>query len=334
MSKVKRKISEISPEALTTAKKSQSVFTVKYSGASSCKVVSPEVEQKNSYMQKQTASDTTSKMSNNDDLKMFIANLMDEKMGKLATKDDISAIGMQLNNLKVANAELNHKLEEVETRCVLLEKRIEMLSTIAKERNIIFTIPTSQLMESDVQSKIKNLCSTLVDHELQLPSVKKIFEGHGTSKYLLQLNTRDDVSDLLKNSKKLRNTGVFISKDYTKAAQIRRSVLFKYRKCIKFFDKNSKPLIKGFKLEVKDKVFVVNDANLLVCGEKNGETVLQELFPGIQFESTVNQNKKAQTSTGTMDLKQATGNQLTSRIRQSTQTENAPACSKTLQSSA
>lgn len=264
----KRKVSETSPETSSASSKSQRLLDLQ-----------------------ETQSEELANMMSADDLKDFMSKLMDEKLQNLATKNDISAIGVQLKKLEMDNAATNEKLAMVEKRCQLLERKLEMLSVVSKEKNIIFTIPTHQFPEADKTTHISNLCNTLLETEAQLAPAKKIYEGNSFSKYLLQLNSKEDVYKALMNAKKLKGSKIYVQKDYTKYEQNKRNLLMRYRKCIRNFDKNIKPQVRGIKLHVNSLTFAVNEENILVCGDRDGVAVLHQNFTGINLDITTSRSR-------------------------------------------
>ena len=90
---------------------------------------------------------------------------------------------------------------------------------------------------------------------------------------------------MLQNSSKLKGTGVFIQRDLTKHAQLKRRILLSYRKIIKTKNQNAKVLIKNNSLLIADNMFYLNENNLLMYKNGDGEKHLLKMFGQLDFEA-------------------------------------------------
>lgn len=235
----------------------------------------------------------TSKMPISDtDLKKIKGILdesLDSKLSKatanLATKEDFNKLTAEINLLKSQNDELSRKVELFEARCSALEEELEWQSRELKAKNLIFTIPKEQA-NADIQTKIKCITQLLLgdEHSQILSPAIKLSENDTILKLKLNTGSNELAIKMLKNSSRLKNTGVYVQRDLTKMMQSKRRILLSYRKKIKTIKPSEKVQIKNNTLIIQDKAFYLSKNNELKYNYTDGEMILQEMFGKINFE--------------------------------------------------
>lgn len=218
-----------------------------------------------------------------------IKSIIDESLHKeltlavinLATKDDINNINKELSHLRQQNLELADRVQHFENRCRLLEDELELQSREIKGKNIIFTIPKDG---SEPQDRVQDISKLLLDNQSpQMPQARKLSENNNMIKLKLNTGSNEIATQMLRNASKLKGTGAYIQRDLSKQSQLKRRILLGYRKAIKTKKPTEAVLIKNNTLLIGDKIFYLNNNNILKYKNKSGEAELQNMFGDLNF---------------------------------------------------
>lgn len=222
-------------------------------------------------------------------IKTIIDSSLEEKLqsatSNLATKDDLKNLNAEINLLRQQNEDLSRKVQQFENRCCLLENEIEAQSRELKGKNIIMSIPND--VNTDPKLKVQEITQLLLGNEcsngFSLPV--KISENNRIIKMKLNTGSTDTAARLLKNSFKLKGTGVFLQRDLSKQMQLKRRVLLEYRRILKTSKPTSRIQMKNNTLVIEGKSFYLNNNNNLIFNENDGELELQRMFGQLNFEN-------------------------------------------------
>lgn len=221
-------------------------------------------------------------------IKKIINESLDTKLAaateNLTTKSDLNKLTFELNSLRTQNIELARKVQLFEVRCGLLEEELEAQCRELKGKNIIFTIP-NEPANLNPQEKVRTATQLLLGKSLDLPAAIKISSNNKFMKLKLNTGSSEITTEMLKNSPKLKNTGIFVQRDLTKQMQLKRRILLSYRKTIKSKEPGEKIQIKNSTLIVRSKIFYLTKDLQLQNNNNDGEKMLNEMFGELNFDT-------------------------------------------------
>ena len=184
-----------------------------------------------------------------------LSTLLDNKLQNLATKADVEEVRIDIRALKSENDSLKHHLSDLQTKVVFLEKQLEHIQMQACEKNLMVKVEakdeqqTAQVVE--ICTKLSNdLNSQCIDEIKEIKSWNSKFKN-----FIVKLHSKENVSKILRNTKKIKNTNISIQKDYPHSIRRRRAHLLHVRKIIKRNQPNLKAVVKDDKLVVESMEF-------------------------------------------------------------------------------
>lgn len=209
-----------------------------------------------------------------------MAKLLDVKLKDVATKTDIEGISAEISTLKQNNTELKTQLNKMESRCVLLEKQVELLEKKANERNLVVHLKPTQA--NDAQNSVeraKAICLDLLQttNQSKINAARQISSGGKTTNVIVEMSSTEDVFQILGAKTKLQDTGTTIHKDYPAAARERRRRLIKLRSHISARNNNIKSQIRGETLYLNEKKFYFDKNGKLVSDAEDGLFMIRQL---------------------------------------------------------
>jgi len=221
-----------------------------------------------------------------------IARLLDNKLKKMATKEDIQQIASTISTLQNDLEATQSKLVQTEARCSALERQVEMLTKKATEKNVIMHIKKSVGLNPVEEAKAA--CEETLKSKSAIEAARLLrTKNQKTETVVIELQHARDVQTIMQAATELKTKGVAVHRDYPMAARIRRNKIIGIQAEILSKCQALNPKVKGEKLLVKDKIFrFVN--GILLCGEQDGYTILQQMVdsangttaPAVNNEST------------------------------------------------
>lgn len=216
------------------------------------------------------------------DLKALIegsmAALLDDKLKNLPTREDLEGITSEMQALQRSNSTLQSQVQQMETRCIMLERKLDFLEKKVNEKNVVVHMPSQIGM--DAETRAKEMCLELLgttDAAL-VADTRALRSNNNIENVIVKLRKREDVGRILDSAPKIRSSGVFIHKDYTAASREKRRRLLKLKSEIITKNKNIKIELRGQTLKVGDKEFYYDSMNNLRCGGESGMSILQQLI--------------------------------------------------------
>ena len=88
-----------------------------------------------------------------------VATFLDEKLKNMATKTHMESISTDIGCLQQNNKALQLQLDQMPSRCMSLERRVELLEKKSNEQNIILHIPKQNGL--DAVQRAKSVCLEL-----------------------------------------------------------------------------------------------------------------------------------------------------------------------------
>lgn len=212
---------------------------------------------------------------------------MPGEVGKMTPQQLIELIGsvidIKLN--KVASIEYVNTINE---KCITLEKEVDRLKSneIAmlreindlknfNKRNNLIIYGIKKMENEDVLKSVKAICSDIL--ELKNLNIERAFRiGRDKNTVLVKFNDFEETVDVLKNCKKLKNTNIFIQRDYTNTTNTDRKIFIKIKQEIKKINPELKVLVRTNFMYIGELNFSINN-NIFCCNEKeNGIEMLSK----------------------------------------------------------
>lgn len=219
-------------------------------------------------------------------LKMSVTfeNTLDEKMKNLPTKDDIEFIKIQINDLvtqvdilKTENQCLKDEVSNLKMDKMVNNQRISLIEEQLKRRNIILR------GLSDNTKAINEEVNKLFREKLKmadpiLKSTKKIHSHKGKITVVAELESSEAVEEVLKRSKMLANTQIYLDRDLCTEKQQQKRVMIQLKRELVKLRNTHKVSVRDYKLKIGDKWFMWDKHYNLKSGSEDGNKVLKKLY--------------------------------------------------------
>uniref|UniRef100_T1HEW3 Uncharacterized protein n=1 Tax=Rhodnius prolixus TaxID=13249 RepID=T1HEW3_RHOPR len=151
------------------------------------------------------------KTFNEERLLIKISRLFEEKFKDLPKKEDFDRLKGEIAVVLNENENLKCRIANLEKQNEILCKNVENLMRKSKNKNLVFKgLPASD--GNDVEGKIRELCITTFG--IQEPKMGRIYDL-GKNIFVVEFMQINDVYTILHNAKKLKNTGIWVSRDLT-----------------------------------------------------------------------------------------------------------------------
>lgn len=194
----------------------------------------------------------------------------------LATKDDITDLKAEIKQLREENLNLRVKMEKMELDNERKDRRLEAVENHLRRNNLIFKGFDGKENVEDVV----NFCKDVLEVEVEGKIENSFFlgkDGKGLMARKVMFTSSKVVTDILRNTRKLKGTGFYVDRDYTWNVRNRRRRMFWVRKEIKKRDGNVKCIVKKDILVLNGKEYQWDEENG-VTGKKEDIDYLRGLL--------------------------------------------------------
>lgn len=193
------------------------------------------------------------------------------KLSNLATKDDVNDIKQQLGSVSQKMCELEEENKALKEEIKILKadreadrRELRNLSENIRNKNVVVKGLNLEMANKD------NL-GTFLQEKLELPEAKVretriIFRGKNNVGVVAEFKCSKVASEVLKNSKKLAGSSVFIERDLCEEKRTRKRVLLQIKKTLSTIDRSKKVFVHNDSLNVCGKWMNFDSDNVLKCG--------------------------------------------------------------------
>lgn len=218
--------------------------------------------------------------------------IFDDKMKNLPTKFDFEEISnhmrelfTQIEALKTENQTLKNEILKIKTEHVNEKRRYEQLEEKLRRKYVIFKGVKEQKSKT-LNEIVKTICSTnlKMSHPVAVVSTRKLSAFKGNVTILAEMESEHIVDEVLKRSKLLKGTTIYVDRDLSKGKQQQRKAMISLKKEILSKDKTLKVSVINEKLKVDKQWFMWNEKKELVCGNQNAKLVLNNLYKNVILE--------------------------------------------------
>lgn len=213
-----------------------------------------------------------------------IAKTIDEKLKSLPTKEDFDKINTKIedvsdkfNNLSTENELLKEKIKTLEESKGLTERRLIHLEDTVKRKNIIIRgVEAQQSVYKAVQKLFKDTMK--IKPAVEIVTAKKIFERDDKMVVKAELKTEKMVADVLKFTKNLSGTSIFIEIDLNGDRLQKKKIMLQLKNEILEVNKTKKILVRNDKIRVGNEWLRWDNKQILVGDKESAETILTATY--------------------------------------------------------
>lgn len=229
---------------------------------------------------------TVGEMSVNDLMVLMqgsIAKTIDEKLTTLPTKDDfekittkVEDVSEKLNSLTTENQMLKEKIRSLEEAKGMTDRRMIILEDSIKRKNIIIRGIESQ---QSVYKAVQNLFTQILKMKsFDIVSTRKIFEKDNKMTVIAELKNEKMVADVLKNTKNLAGSNIFIEVDLNCDRLQHKKIMLQLKHEILKINKSKKVLVRNDKIKVGERWLHWDNKNMLIYNKESAEKILNEIY--------------------------------------------------------
>ncbi|RZF39590.1 hypothetical protein LSTR_LSTR001111 [Laodelphax striatellus] len=155
-------------------------------------------------------------------LMTMFSTLLDNKLASVASKEDIQQLDTKVVALENQNRVLNGEIKKLTLKLNDLEDR-------SRRNNVIFR-GFKDLQNESCVSQVKSFCKDILGITYDIHVNRAHLLGRSNSVIIAHLPVDDDIAEIFKNVKKLKNTGFVVQRDFTELTRQRRSKLFSLKR--------------------------------------------------------------------------------------------------------
>lgn len=186
-------------------------------------------------------------METNDLIKLIrdtINKNLDEKLKELPTKADIEeikveigAVNSEVTNLRLENKQLKEELDKVKKESDENIRDLNWLQHQIQSRNIFIR---GLNVSSSPTKEVITMFKDKLEISPKIRSARKIFENNGKMTVIVEMETAISIQDVLKNTRKLAGTDIYIERDIIPKKQQMKKVSLLLKKKILAISKKHK----------------------------------------------------------------------------------------------
>jgi hypothetical protein len=210
------------------------------------------------------------------DLKNIIKEITIETTTQIWEK--LQRLSEEVAKISKDNVDLKEELKFQREEGEQLRREVRQLEDQIKRKNIV----VKGLQSSDSPKEVfKNLCATtlnLSDQEINIRAVKKIFDNKNKMSIIAELNSEEEVREILKNSRKLAGTRISMEKDLNSQKQCQKKIMLQLKKDVLAVDNSKRITVRDERMRVADKWLFWDRKNEFTSGNSSGEAVMDQIY--------------------------------------------------------
>lgn len=207
---------------------------------------------------------------------------LDEKLKLLPTKKDldeikveISGIGSEISNLREENKQLKDELSKVKREYEESKKDMMWIQQQIKTTKVFIRGLNSS---REPATEVSNMLKSKLEITPSLSSVRKIFDRNGKMGVIVEFESTQVVENVLRNTKKLTGTAIYIERDLIPTKQLLKRVSLHLKAKILTVSKAHKVVVREDRIKVKDTWFAWNSDRKLLSGKADGKAELLKIY--------------------------------------------------------
>lgn len=214
-------------------------------------------------------------------------NKMSKLLENVARKKDVLELQQTVAEVKNENKQLRQEVDN-------LKAKFEQLDKNSRRRNLIFC-GINCVNTTMTKTEIANICNKVLKVEVSMVRIVTIKHN---SDFLVELETVKQAVNILSNSAKLKNSGIYVQKDYTAEERNKRFHLRQLKNYLKRVSKDTKCMFKNTSLIIDDKRYEWCNGNIVAQNEVDKQSIMLLLVNNANYNVVVKKTRSATTSNG------------------------------------
>lgn len=212
------------------------------------------------------------------DLKEVIKSITSEVIKDLFTQ--VQLLTGNLAKLEVENTTLKNSIKLLQEESGFRRRELLNLEDQVKRKNVI--VKGLNSTESPREA-LKQLFSTTLELSAQMiniRSVKKIYDKNNKMGIIAELNSEEEVHEILKRTRKLNGSQsqISIEKDLNSERQINKKVMLQLKKDVLQVDRSQRVTVRDDRMRIADHWFFWNQKWELQSGRANGLAIMDQIY--------------------------------------------------------
>lgn len=161
----------------------------------------------------------------------MMKRLLDERVNKLATKEDLASATSVLTTLIEENRVLKYEVEQLRKENTNIMGRIVDLENRSRRNNLIFK-GLKYKEGNDCREVIESFCKNVLgcERQLQLNRVHPLGRRRDNAPIIVHFPVDNDIQCILKNTPKLKGTKMVVHQDFAVETRKKRGMFLALRK--------------------------------------------------------------------------------------------------------
>lgn len=191
---------------------------------------------------------------------------MEKYLENVAKKEDVIELQRNLNDVKQENAALRHDVEQ-------LKAKIEMLDKNMRRSNVIFSgIKCTSVAAA--KSNIINICKKTLNVKVNIVRTVMLKSNY---EFLVELETTQQAINIIMKGSKLKDSGIYVQRDFTADDREKRYELRKLKNVLKKVDETILCKFKNVSLVVNDKQYDWCDGDVVARSQDDKDSLMAHL---------------------------------------------------------
>lgn len=211
-----------------------------------------------------------------DDLIAIITGVTKPLLSEVSAQ--VQRLTTEVTKLRTENGEMKNEIRVMKEESDMRSKEITRLEDQIKRKNVVIKgLPSSNVPNEAV----KNLCTSTLNIDpqaLRIRSVKKIFDKNNKMGVIAELDSEEEVYEILRKTNKLAGTRISIEKDLNSVKQEQKKVMLQLKKDIFQSEKSQRLNVRDERLRIGDKWFYWNQNKELSCGRAAGVPQMEQIY--------------------------------------------------------
>lgn len=213
-----------------------------------------------------------------------MSKLLDEKLENLPTKSDITdlknnieGVKDDIKRLKIENEELKAEVQKLREDKEEDKKRLQKLEDqLGRNKLIVRGLPYQKSLHGAVKKLFNGNLKMSIEPEIDF--IKKVQETNEKMTVLVEFKSTKTVADVLRNTKMLAGTSIFIERDLSGVRLQRKKIMLLLKKELQKHNGEKRIGVRGEQLVLDGRSFYWNNKNELMSGQNNGMKILQSII--------------------------------------------------------
>lgn len=212
-----------------------------------------------------------------DDLKKVIVDVTNQTMKTLF--EQVQLLIMDMEKLRKDHHELKVEVQSLREESTHRRNAMLALEDQVKRKNIIVRgLPSNN---GSPKEEFLKLCSNTMkinSQSVHVHSVKKIYDRNNKMGIVAELQSEDEVFEVLKNTRNLAGSQVSIERDLNSEKQLQKKVMLQLKKDIMQTNTAHRVTIRDERMRIGDKWFSWNREKQFMTGKMDGAPILNHMY--------------------------------------------------------